>query len=78
MCPGKAYANRQVLSFIAYMLHEYEITVPEINGRKQGMPLVQEDTPTFGTSVPRPGTEPLIELTPKGNEPVRSIISWSK
>ncbi|KAF2806677.1 cytochrome P450 [Mytilinidion resinicola] len=77
LCPGKAFANRQVLSFTAYILYSYEVSVPLVDGKAQRMPLIQDNIPTFGTSVPQPGMDPLIDLTPRIIEPIQSIKSWS-
>jgi hypothetical protein len=74
-CPGKALAARQTLSYVAFMLYSYEIAVPEMNGKVQQVPLADENTPTFGTSVPRKGMDPTVDLSPSSRPPVEFVIS---
>lgn len=73
LCPGKAYAQRMVLSYVAYLLHVLDIEVPTIEGKKQMVPPLQDNTLIFGVSVPKQGMDPIVELKLSENAPIETI-----
>ena len=62
-----------VLSYVAYLLHVLDIEVPAIEGKKQMVPPLQDDTLIFGVSVPKQGMDPIVELKLSGNAPIETI-----
>ncbi|KAF2260651.1 cytochrome P450, partial [Lojkania enalia] len=62
LCPGKKYAARQVLNYVAYLLYIYEIEVPLLRGKSQLFPRTKHETLAFGVSVPKTGMDPIVKM----------------
>jgi cytochrome P450 len=73
LCPGKAFASRQVITYVAYLLYKFDVHLPELNGKPQQFPKNQHDTLAFGVAVPKPGTDYVVELTRSANVDIKEL-----
>jgi cytochrome P450 len=73
LCPGKSFASRQVLSYVAYLLYTLDISLPPRKGVPQQIPLKKHETLAFGVSVPKRGMDLELELRASKNAPIREV-----
>lgn len=66
LCPGKGYAAKQVLVYVAYMFHVYEINLAVVDDKPPAFPRNVHENLAFGVSVPKTGMDPRIQLRLKG------------
>ncbi|KAH8699446.1 cytochrome P450, partial [Phaeosphaeriaceae sp. PMI808] len=62
LCPGKKYAARQVLNYVAYLLYMYDINLPLVDRKPQPFPKNEHENLAFGVSIPKTGMDPIIEM----------------
>jgi cytochrome P450 len=73
LCPGKKYAARQVLSYVAYMLYMYDIDLPLVDGKPQQFPKNEHENLAFGVSVPKTGMDPRIEMRQRAGAKIGEV-----
>lgn len=62
-CPGRVLAKREVLVFVAIMLHRFDIELLDKDGMaKLSPPELDEVVPTLGIKPPVKGTEVYVRL----------------
>ena len=61
-CSGRFIAKREVLYFVAQLLHKYDVGLADPN---QGLPRLDEQKPSLGVLEPIKGDDTLITIKPK-------------
>jgi cytochrome P450 len=61
-CPGRFVAEQAAVSFVAMVLHRFDITLSPGN---QPFPLPEEGNPVLGLMDPRKGYDLQVELSPR-------------
>lgn len=71
LCPGKRFATRTVLTYVAYLLHTLDI---ELESKEAPFPELAHNTSAFGVSVPKLKTDPKIRIKRKADSlPVTAV-----
>ncbi|KAL8940113.1 MAG: hypothetical protein Q9216_002994 [Gyalolechia sp. 2 TL-2023] len=61
-CSGRFIARREVLAFVALVLHRYDI---ELADQSQALPRLDEQKPTLGVIGPMKGDDTTVQIKPR-------------
>lgn len=67
-CPGRFVAKQSVMTFVALVLHRFEI---EKSPASQGFPVAEEGNPVLGLMDPKEGSDLVIKLTRRAAASIR-------
>ena len=65
-CPGRFIARQEVVTFVALVLHRFDIELAEKDGIPQPFPRLDEGKPCLGVMGPAAGNDLIVRVKPSG------------
>lgn len=66
MCPGRFVARSEIYTFIALVLHRFDVALPPVaGGGEQAFPVLDRKKPSLGVMGPIKGQDVLVTVKPR-------------